>query len=325
VLSLRGHMMHESSHYPIIVDTDAGPDDLLALGYLLVHPSIHVEAITISYGLADAHRAAINIARIVAGFAQGHIPVYIGHTQPSVGHAAFPHRWRHISNELPGVSLPRAYIPPEDEHAVSFLQRRLSRASRPVNVLALGALTNLASITHPTAPAIKELVIMGGAISVPGNVNNCEEFVSPTQTSEWNFYVDPLAAATVFSSDLPITLIPLDATNQVPVKIPFIDRFTKMARCPVGRMTTQVLDAVRPHAQEGVFYAWDPLAAVYLAHPDVVKLSRFPVSIEASGPNAGTSSRADTGKNISVAMDASGELFMKYFTAPFAKTADAYN
>ncbi len=311
--------------YPIIVDTDAGPDDLLALGYLLVHPSIHVEAITITYGLADADQAAINIARIVAGFAKGHIPVYIGHSKPSAGNAAFPKRWRQISNQLPGVSLPSAYIPPEDEHAVSFLQRRLSRASRPVHVLSLGALTNLTSMDMTSAPAIKELVIMGGAIDVSGNVNHSEEFVSTTSTSEWNFYADPLAACTVFSSDLPITLIPLDATNQVPVRIPFIDQFTKMARCPVGRMTAQVMEAVRPYAQQGVFYAWDPLAAVYLVHREVVKLSRFPVSIEASGPYAGTSRRSDTGNEISVAMDARGDLFMDYFTAPFAKTADAYN
>jgi len=313
--------MHES----IIVDTDAGPDDLLALGYLLVHPSIHVEAITISYGLADADRAAINIARIVAAFAKGHIPVYIGHSKPSAGTAAFPKRWRQISNDLPGVSLPRAYIPPEDEHAVSFLQRRLSRASRPVCVLSLGALTNLTSINRTTAPAIKELVIMGGAIDVPGNVNHSEEFISPTNTCEWNFYADPKAASIVFSSDLPITLIPLDATNQVPVRIPFIDQFTKIARCPVGRMTAQVLEAVRPHAQQGVFYAWDPLAAVYLIHPNVVKLSQFPVTIETSGPHAGTSRRSDTGNAISVAMDARGDLFIEYFTAPFAQTADAYS
>jgi len=317
--------MHEKSSYPIIVDTDAGPDDLLALGYLLVHPLIQVEAITISYGLADAECGAINVARIVAAFARGHIPVYIGHSKPSVGEAAFPQRWRRLSNDLPGVSLPKAYIPPEEEHAVSFLQRRLSRASRPVRVLALGALTNLVTMTRATAPAIEELVIMGGAFNVSGNVNHAEEFVSPTQTSEWNFYADPLAASTVFSSDLPITLIPLDATNQVPVKIPFIDQFTKIARCPVGRMTSQVLEAVRPHAEQGVFYAWDPLAAVYLVHPNVVSLERFPVSVQPSGPNAGTSRKSNTGYEFSVAMDADGELFMRYFIAPFVETSNAYS
>jgi len=317
--------MPESVSYPIIVDTDAGPDDLLALGYLLVHPSIEVEAITIAYGLADANRGAINVARIVAAFAQGHIPVYIGHDKPSTGDAAFPRRWRQLSNDLPGVSLPKAYIPPEEEHAVSFLQRRLSRATRPVRVLALGALTNLTAMTRATAPAIKELVIMGGAIDVSGNVNHSEGFVSPTQKSEWNFYADPLAASTVFSSDLPMTLVPLDATNQVPVKIPFIDQFTKIARCPIGRMTSQVLEAVRPYAEEGVFYAWDPLAAVYLVHPDVVKLSRFPVSIQASGPDAGTSRKSETGYEVSVAMDADGDMFMYYFMTPFAETSNAYS
>lgn len=318
-------MMPDSLSNHIIVDTDAGPDDLLALGYLLVHPGIKVEAITISYGLAHADCAAINIARIVAAFATGHIPVYVGDPRPSSGNAAFPDRWRKLSDDLPGVRLPKAFIPPEEEHAVSYLNRRLSRVSRPVRLLALGALTNLMHLTQASAPAIQELVIMGGAFEVQGNVNDSGEFVSPTAKAEWNFFVDPEATSKVFSSDLPITVIPLDATNQVPVKIPFIDQFTKMARCPVGRMTAEVMESVRPHAEQGIFYAWDPLAAVYLIHPDVVKLSRFPVTVQSSGPDAGTSRKADTGHRFSVAMAASGELFMRYFIRPFEDTAKAYN
>lgn len=309
----------------IIVDTDAGPDDLLALGYLLVHPEVQVEAITISYGLAHAKRAAINIARIVAAFAKGHIPVYIGHSEPSRGNAAYPQIWRNLSDELPGVHLPEAYIPPEEEHAVTFLQRRLSRSSRPVRLLALGALTNLTMLTRDSAPALRELVIMGGAINVPGNVRDSGEFVSPTQKAEWNFFADPEAAAEVCSSDLPVTLIPLDATNQVPVKIPFIDQFAKMARCPIGRMTAQVLETVRPHAEKGIFYAWDPLAAVYLVHPNVVNLSRFPVSVQRSGPDAGASHKSRIGSDFSVAMEADVELFVDYFTQPFRATSHAYS
>ncbi len=309
----------------VIIDTDAGPDDLLALGYLLIHPTIEVEAITVAYGLANPERAATNIARIIAAFAKGHIPVYVGHKKPSIGNAAYPRRWRTLSNELPGVSLPKAFIPPEEEHAVSFLQRRLSRGSRPVRVLALGALTNLTNLTRSSAPALQDLVIMGGAINVPGNVQDSDEFVSPTTKAEWNFFVDPLAASKVFSSDLPITLIPLDATNHVPVKTPFIDQFTKMARCPIGRMTAQVLESVRPHAEEGVFYAWDPLAAVYLVHPEVVKLSRFPVIVQASGPDAGTSRKSNIGSEFSVAMSADGNLFLECYTSPFEVTSRAYS
>lgn len=309
----------------IIVDTDAGPDDLLALGYLLVNPDITVEAITLTYGLAHAERAAVNISRMVAAFSTGHIPVYIGHAEPLSGNAAFPERWRRLSDNLPGVSLPKAYVPPQEEHAVSFLERRLSRASRPVRVLALGALTNLTTLTRASAPALEELVIMGGAVDVPGNVNDSDEFVSPNGKAEWNFFVDPLAASKVFASDLPITLIPLDATNQVPVKIPFIDEFTRMARCPIGRMTSQVLESIRPFAEQGVFYAWDPLAAVYLVNPDIVTLTRFPVEVTASGPDAGNSCRSDAGCTCFVATSAQGKLFTRYFTSPFEESARAYS
>ncbi|MXZ05099.1 MAG: nucleoside hydrolase, partial [Rhodothermaceae bacterium] len=213
----------------------------------------------------------------------------------------------------------------QKEHAVSFLERRLSRASRPVRVLALGALTTLTTLTRASAPALEELVIMGGAVDVPGNVNDSDEFVSPNGKAEWNFFVDPLAASKVFASDLPITLIPLDATNQVPVKIPFIDEFIRMARCPIGRMTSQVLESIRPFAAQGVFYAWDPLAAVYLVNPDIVTLTRFPVEVKASGPDAGNSCRSDAGCICFVATSAQGKLFTRYFTAPFEESARAYS
>ena len=52
----------------------------------------------------------------------------------------------------------------------------------------------------------------------------------------------------------------------------------------MGRMTSRVLEAVRPHAEQEIFYVWDPLAAVYLVHPNVVSLERFPVSVQPSGP-----------------------------------------
>lgn len=90
------------------------------------------------------------------------------------------------------------------------------------------------------------------------------------------------------------------------MKIPFIDQFTKIALCPMGRMTSRVLEAVRPHSEQGFFYAWDPLAAVYLVHPNVVSLERFPVSVQPSGPNAGPSRKSNTGCEFSVAINAEG-------------------
>ena len=98
-----------------------------------------------------------------------------------------------------------------------------------------------------------------------------------------------------------------------------------MARCPIGRMTSQVLESIRPFAAQGVFYAWDPLAAVYLVNPDIVTLARFPVEVTASGPDAGNSRRSDAGCTCLVATNAQGNLFTHYFTAPFEVSARTYN
>ncbi len=310
---------------PIIVDTDAGPDDLMALGYLLAHEGIKVEALTTSYGQANTSQGGINLACIIAASGCGHIPVYIGRDRPLQFTAAFPERWRELSNRLPGINLPVAYVPPEAEPAGQFLRRRLRRASRPVRILALGALTNLAGLNHRSAPALQEIVSMGGAFTVQGNVTDSSDFVSPTRTAEWNYFVDPLAAHQVLTSDLPVTIVPLDATNHVRVTTEFIDEFVHVARSPVGRLTADVLEIIRPYVERGTYYAWDPLAAVYLSNPEVVRLERSAIAVTLSWPNAGTTRRAATGAKKLIAVDADASTFTRCFMKPFADQARTYS
>ena len=315
---------HDMHRAPVIVDTDAGPDDLMALGYLLAHDEIKIEALTAAYGLAHTARGGINLARVVAASGSGHIPVYIGRDRPLQYTAAFPERWRELSDRLPGVGLPVAYVPPESESAESFLKRRLRRASNPVRILALGALTNLAGLTRATAPAVQEIISMGGAFEVPGNVIDSGDFVSPTKTAEWNYFADPLATHHVLTSDIPVTIVPLDATNHVPVTTNFIDQFIQMARSPVGRLTAEVFEIIRPYAEMGRYFAWDPLAAVYLANPEVLHLERSAISVTLSWPDAGTTRRASSGIEKQIAIAADAACFSACFSKPFAEQARAY-
>ena len=165
---------------------------------------------------------------------------------------------------------------------------------------------------------------MGGAFDVPGNVFDSGEFVSSTHTAEWNYFADPLAAHQVFTSDIPVTIVPLDATNHVPVTTEFIDEFKQLARSPVGRLIAEVFEIIRPHANVDRYYAWDPLAAVYLAKPEVLELERSAVSVTLSGPDAGTTRRASTGAEKQIAIKADRARFTDCFTKPFAEQARAY-
>ncbi len=262
---------------PILIDTDAGTDDLMAIAFLLAHPSVRVEAITVVNGLAHPEAGARNIARLLELAGRKDVPVFAGRSSPLKGRAEFPAEWRKISDELPGVKLPAASRKPELRSAADYLVERLGDERHKVRVVALGPLTNLAEAFERAPSAVKgveEIVIMGGAVRVPGNLADGGLFHTDNRTAEWNIFIDPFAARIVFRSGIPIRLIPLDATNQVPIGPPFLREFEARARSPLGRLVAQVLSADRELIDQGIFYAWDPLAAVALLDPSVVPPSR---------------------------------------------------
>lgn len=308
-------------HPPYIFDTDAGPDDVMALAYLLARDDVKIEAITIAYGLAHGPQGAANLAKVAALAGQGDLPVYIGRDRPLQGEAAFPKAWRSISDALPGVDLPATFRPPEPEPAADFLKKRLRDITRPVRILALGGLTNLAALydLRASLEGLDEIVIMGGAFDVPGNVFSSGEFISPTETAEWNLFVDPLAAQRVFGLGARMLVVPLDATNKVPIDATFLDAFHAGAQTLLGRMTGQVLESIRRYAEAGVYYAWDPLAAVAMLDRRVVRTVDHPVSVDQEPPDAGTTRRAATGPVARVAYDADADLFHRLFIDAFAR------
>ena len=291
-----------------IIDTDAGTDDLMALAFLLARGDIHIEAVTIAYGLAHAARGAANVSRILALAGRSAIPVYIGDAQPSQGHAAFPDQWRSLSDDLPGVALPESFAAPQQESAASFLQRRVLVGSKPVRILALGAMTTMAEICEGPAPALQDIVIMGAAFGVGGNAG----------AAEWNIFVDPLAAHRVFTSQISQLIVPLDATNDVPVTSAFIDSFHAVECGPLGRLTGQVLEVTRRYANLGVYYAWDMLAAVALLDPSVVRTKEHAVAVTQTPPEMGATRRARHGPKKTIAYGAGTARFQQLFFAPFA-------
>jgi inosine-uridine nucleoside N-ribohydrolase len=185
-----------------------------------------------------------------------------------------------------------------------------------VRILALGPLTNLAeALKRETSitSAIEELVIMGGALQVPGNLGDGGVFKTNNTTAEWNIFIDPLAARIVFRSGIPIRLIPLDATNKVPVDSAFLAKFQAGARTPLARVVTQVLESDRAFIEGGFFYAWDPLAAVALLHPAVVKTTKLHIDVLQDAPEEGRTVQAPGRPNVRVALDADGAAWRKLF------------
>lgn len=311
---------------PIIIDTDAGSDDVLAVALLLAHPGVKIGAITVVNGMAHVDAGARNMGRLLDLAGRDDIPVFAGRDHPLRGIHEFPAEWRKISDDLPGVPLPQASRKPEDKRATDYLVERLRNAGEPVEILALGPMTNLAEAFErdpAIALHIAEIVIMGGAVHVPGNLPDGGVFHTKNSTAEWNMYIDPEAAGLVFRSGIPIRLIALDATNKVHIGPEFLRQFQSRPLTPLGRVAAGVLEADRKSIEQGIFYAWDPLAAAALLKPSIVKSVPMHIEISQGAPEEGRTVEASGKPNAHVAVDASGAAFRAFFLASFESSKAA--
>jgi inosine-uridine nucleoside N-ribohydrolase len=304
----------------LIVDTDAGSDDFMAVSLLLSDPSTEIDAITVVNGVAHVHAGERNMGRLLDLAGRTRVPVFAGRNKPLRGNAEFPAEWRKISDDLAGVPLPAASRMSERTPAADYLVERLRNAREPVQILALGPLTNIAEALgrEPSAAAhIREIVIMGGAVRVPGNLQDGGVFHTNNSTAEWNIFIDPMAARIVFHSGAPIRLIALDATNKVKIGPEFLHQFDSRPLTPVGRVVSGLLEADKEVIDQGLFYAWDPLAAAALLKPGIVKTVPMHITIKEDAPEEGRTLAAPGEPNAKVALDADVSAFRALFLESF--------
>lgn len=186
----------------LIIDTDCGIDDAVAIMMALAHPDVKVAGITTVSGNVAVEQVSENVARLLSYFDRADVPVYHG-----ASHALLQGPVRaagvHGQNGLGGVELPPARVAPRAETAPVGLRDLLS-AHPGATVVTLGPMTNLAvalNLFPGVAERIGRLVVMGGGIET-GNV---------TRFAEFNFYADPEAVQFVLDRGIPMELLPWDA------------------------------------------------------------------------------------------------------------------
>jgi purine nucleosidase len=311
---------------PVVIDTDCGGDDLMAIAFLLARRDVSIEAVTIANGVAHVRPGAENVLRLLELGGHGDVPVYLGRETPLHGHAAFPEPWRKGGDTALGSHA--AQHTPQKQSAADYLAARLRERSRPVRILALGPLTNFGEALEHAPDGLRDLevTIMGGALYAPGNLGDGGYFQTENKTAEWNFYVDPVAAKAVFTSGARIRLVPLDATNQVHIDPALLKAFRSKVRTPLGEYVTAILKQHQNEIREGIYYAWDPLAAVAMIDPEVVRESPLAVDVRQTPPEEGRSAEVPGyPPNASVALSADGvafgETFLRAFTRAGSPTA----
>ena len=192
----------------IIIDTDPGQDDAVAILLALASPELEVLGITAVAGNVPLTLTEKNARKICELAGKPETKVFAGAIRPLVRPLVTAEEV-HGKTGLNGPDLPEPTMPLQKQHAVDFIVETLMHEpSGTVTLCALGPLTNiaLALIREPSiAGRIKEIVLMGGGFFEGGNV---------TPTAEFNIYVDPHAADVVFKSGIPIVMMPLDVTHK---------------------------------------------------------------------------------------------------------------
>jgi pyrimidine-specific ribonucleoside hydrolase len=303
---------------PIVIDTDMAADDWMAILFLLQRPDLDVRAVTVT-GAGEAHcePGVQNALDLVALAGRPDIPVTCGRETPLQGNHVFPPSWRDHVDALAGVSIPSSPGQPHEQDAVALIASAIREAAGELEIIALGPLTNLGEafqIDPSLAEEIAQIYVMGGAFNVPGNVTDAPEMAIDNQVAEWNIYVDPYAAALVVASGAPITFVPLDASNHVPLDERFYDRLDANRTTPEAMFVYQMLTESIGFVRSGDYYFWDPLTAAILVDESLSTLEaeRIAVTVE-EGPESGATRPDPDGTQVRIATWADEARFKALF------------
>lgn len=262
----------------IIIDTDPGQDDAVAILLALASPEdIDILGITCVAGNVPLALTSKN-ARIICELADKvDVPIYSGCTHP-LGRALVTAEHVHGKTGLNGPDLPDPKMPLQGGHAIDFIIETLrTQDSGTVTLCPLGPLTNIATAFEKAPDIIArvgEIILMGGAYFEVGNI---------TPAAEFNIYVDPQAADIVFKSGAPIVVMPLDVTHKVLVTKARNDAFRAL-NTPVGTAVAQMTDFFERFDKEkyGSDGAplHDPCVTAYLIAPQLFTGRQINVEIE---------------------------------------------
>ena len=263
----------------VIIDTDPGVDDALAIFLALKSPELKIEAITPVAGNVPLDLTLPNALRLLEIAGRADIPVAAGASRP-LRRRLVTAAYVHGNNGLAGVEFPEPKTKPVAESAQQLIRRIVRQSPGEVSIIAIGPLTNLALAFRddPQLPSlVRSVTIMGGSLS-GGNI---------TPAAEFNSYVDPEAAQAVYRSGAPITMIGLDVTRKAALseeQVHMLESAGNPAGRAAGRIMRATLEQVRlTGANGGRLLAHDSMAVASFIDPSFVTRQDVHIEIETEG------------------------------------------
>jgi inosine-uridine nucleoside N-ribohydrolase len=294
----------------IILDTDPGHDDAIALLLALASPEVEVLGVTSVSGNQTLEKTTRNALKILEFVERTDIPVHVGCERPLV-REQWAAAYVHGESGLDGPNLPDPATAPADGHAIDFIAQAVGENDGVV-LVPVGPLTNI-GLLLARYPGIEEriarIVLMGGAIA-EGNV---------TPAAEFNIWADPEAAHRVFTSGIEVTMVGLDVTHKALLFPQKVDELRQAGR--VGGLVAALYDFYHGHHQR--MYGWegspvhDALAVAHVIRDDLLRTQRCNVAIDCASELCVGRTVVDlwqvTGRepNAHVAVEVDGPAFLE--------------
>ncbi len=261
---------------PIIIDTDPGIDDALAILLALASPELDLRALVTVAGNVSLELCTQNALKLRELGKRPGLPVFAGCDRPIA--RVLVTGSVHGTTGMDGADLPAPKGKAEARNGVDWLIDTLSKAApKSQTLLPIGPLSNIATAFKRApgiAGALREVVIMGGATpKIGGNVSPHAEF---------NIHVDPEAADFVFGLGLPVTLVPLDLSHQMVATLERIERFAAIPG-PIGKAVAGMLRFYH----KGDDHLHDPLTVAWLLKPKLFSGRRAAIRVETKGARSG--------------------------------------
>ncbi|MDF1609766.1 nucleoside hydrolase [Hoeflea sp. YIM 152468] len=312
--------------HKIIIDTDPGIDDAMAIAYAIAHPDIEVLALTTIFGNVRTDESTRNALALLEHWGSD-ADVAEGEPAPLLIPANEPGYLVHGANGFGGVSIPATSRAKHGLDAVDYIIEASKRFPGEVVLCAIGPLTNLARLLErdpEIVTRLKAVVVMGGAVHRKGNV---------TPVAEANFWNDPHAADQVLAAEWPLVLAPLDCTMPVVFTPDYMQALAKESPLlgePLAEMAEFYARFYRSYLGIGGCVPHDVMALSWLTVPGAFRLQKGALAVVTDGPAigqtlfqpGGTQSRArcfDGRPDHLVMVDTDPEMFMADYMMVMAR------
>ena len=268
----------------IVIDTDPGVDDSLAIFVALNSPELEVLGLTTVFGNAVTTTCTENALRLLEIAQRTDVPVIEGAKVPLNGNFRGAASFVHGDNGQGNATLSSPVTKPLDINAVTFLKEIIETNPNEITLVPVGPLTNIANlltIHEGIDSKIKEIVLMGGNAQSPGNA---------TPTAEANILNDPEAADIVFSAQCEITMVGLDVTNNVFMneeQVVTLGSFDNDKSKHIGKINPFYFDFLKDFFQDNGMPVHDSSAITYLVHPEYFETLSYPIKVETKGISRG--------------------------------------